>query len=668
MGDERPEAFGFSAGTRIAGYRLEEQIGHGGMAVVFRAQDERLQRQVALKILSPALAADQAFRDRFIRESRSAAAVDDPHIIPVYEAGDADGVLFIAMRYVPGGDAGTLVHQQGPLTVARVATIISAVASALDAAHAAGLVHRDVKPANMLVDTRPGRPDHVYLSDFGLTKGALSSASQTGTGHFMGTPTYCAPEQIQGRRVDARTDEYGLACAVYALLSGQPPFPRDEFTALLYAHLSTPPPPLTSRRPSVSPAVDDVLLRALAKAPEDRYASCGEFADALRMALGLQRYDSDVAIALHERSLVDQQHKLGLDHAETLGTHASSLASRKAGLSDEAIARHRQTLADQQQTLGLDHRDTLATRFSIAQEMTARGEHTASEDEFREVLAAQQRTLGPDHPDTLATRFAIAQEMAARSDHGGAEIAFREVLAARQRTLGRDHPDTLAAWFAIARETAARGDRAAADKGFRHVLAARQRTLGPDHPDTLAAWFAIARETAARGDHAAAEDQFRDVLAARQRILGPDHPDTLATRFSIAQEMAAREDHAGAEDQFRDVLAGQLRTLGPDHQDTLIIRFNIARELAARGDHAGAEDQFRELLPLLERRLGPDHPDTLATRFSIAQEIAARGDHAGAEKEFLDMLPHLERKLGPNHPDTLAAAEWIADSQNGKDR
>ena len=219
MGDERPGAFGFLAGfplgARIAGYRLEDQIGQGGMAVVFRAQDERLQRQVALKILSPALATDEAFRHRFIRESRSAAAVDDPHIIPVFEAGDADGVLFIAMRYVPGGDVGTLVRRQGPLAVARAAGIISAVASALDAAHAAGLVHRDVKPANMLVDARPGRPDHVYLSDFGLTKAALSSASLTGTGHVLGTLNYCAPEQIQGCRVDARTDEYALACAVY---------------------------------------------------------------------------------------------------------------------------------------------------------------------------------------------------------------------------------------------------------------------------------------------------------------------------------------------------------------------------------------------------------------------------------------------------------------------
>ncbi|HEY7325607.1 MAG TPA: serine/threonine-protein kinase, partial [Streptosporangiaceae bacterium] len=410
MDDERPGAYGFFSGfpvgTRIGDYRLEEQIGQGGMAVVFRAQDERLKRQVALKILSPALATDEAFRHRFIRESRSAAAVDDPHIIPVYEAGEADGVLFIAMRYVPGGDAGTLVRNEGPLPPARVAAIVSSVASALDAAHAAGLVHRDVKPANMLVVARPGQPDHVYLSDFGLTKGALSLVSQTGTGRILGTPNYCAPEQIRGDPVDARTDEYALACSVYALLSGEPPFPRDEVMAVMFAHLSTSPPPLTSRRSGLSPAVDDVLLRALAKAPDDRFDSCGEFADALRLGLGLQPYDSDVAIELHERSLTDQRHRLGLDHADTLANRASSAAASRQEEegSGEAIALH-QVLADQQRTLGPDHPDTLATRFSIAQEMAARGEHAGAEEQFRDVLAGQARTLGTDHPDTLIVRF-----------------------------------------------------------------------------------------------------------------------------------------------------------------------------------------------------------------------------------------------------------------------
>jgi serine/threonine-protein kinase len=281
------------AASRIAGYRLEQRIGAGGMAVVFRARDERLGRLVALKILAPGLAADDEFRQRFVRESRAAAAVDDPHIIPVFEASEAEGVLFIAMRYVPGGDVRSLLSREGTLTPSRVAAIVSPVASALDAAHAAGLVHRDVKPANMLLDTRPGRPDHVYLADFGLSKGRSSSVALTGIGSSMGTPAYMAPEQIEGRPVDGRTDQYALACAAFELLAGEPPFARDQDQAVIYAHLTAPPPTLASRRPELTAGVDAVLARALAKAPEHRYLSCQEFAEALRLALGLPPYDDD---------------------------------------------------------------------------------------------------------------------------------------------------------------------------------------------------------------------------------------------------------------------------------------------------------------------------------------------------------------------------------------
>jgi serine/threonine-protein kinase len=557
---------GFSAGSRIAGYRLEQQIGRGGMAVVFRAQDERLERQVALKILSPALAADETFRHRFILESRSAAAADDPHIIPVFEAGDADGVLFIAMRYVPGGDVGALMKQMGPLPIERAAAIISGVASALDTAHAAGLVHRDVKPTNMLLDARAGRPDHVYLSDFGLTKGALSSADLTGSDRFMGTLNYCAPEQIQSRRVDARTDEYALACTAFELLSGGPPFSRDEDVAVLYAQLSEPPPRLASRRPDLPAAVDDVLLRALAKAPAERYASCGEFADALRVALGLQRYAPDVATVLHQRTLADQQHGLGTDAPVA---HSAAAVGEEAGSADDALVLHQRTLADQLDALGPDHPDALATRLSMARELAATGDHAGAEDEFRHVFT-WQRTLGADHPDMLATRLGIAQQMAAQGDHAGAE------------------------------------------EEFRYVYRARLRGLGPDHPDTLIARFGVAQEMAARGDHARAEKEFRGMLPYLRRSLGPDHPDTLATQCSIAREMAARGDHAGAEQEFRDVLAYLQLQPGLDHPVTVILWVSIAKEMVARGDHAGAEEEFRDLLPHLKLTLGRDHPDTLA--------------------------------------------------------
>ena len=219
------------------------------MAVVFRARDERLGLLVALKILAPALAADREFRRRFIAESRAAATVDDPHIIPVYEADEAGGVLFIAMRFVRGGDLRLVLEREGALAPARAAAFISPVASALDAAHDVGLVHRDVKPANILVDARPGRPDHGSPSDFGVSKRAPRRASPTGTGQFLGTPDYSAPEQIEGKVVDGRTDQYALACVAYELLTGTTPFERDQGMAVLLAHLSQSPPSLCSRRP-----------------------------------------------------------------------------------------------------------------------------------------------------------------------------------------------------------------------------------------------------------------------------------------------------------------------------------------------------------------------------------------------------------------------------------
>jgi hypothetical protein len=286
----RAHLAGFGPGSLLAGYRLETQVGTGGMAAVFRARDERLGRPVALKILAPALASDLEFRRRFIAESRAAAAVDDPHIIPVYEAGEVGGVLFIAMRFVMGGDLRHVLAREGALPPDRAAAFISPVASALDAAHAVGLVHRDVKPANILVDARRGRPDHVYLSDFGVSKGATSATSLTGTGQFLGTLHYCAPEQIQGLAVDGRADQYALACVAFQLLTGEAPFEREQDMAVLYAHLAEPPPSLASRRPGLSWAADQVLARALAKAPEQRYRSCRDFADALREAFGLAPY------------------------------------------------------------------------------------------------------------------------------------------------------------------------------------------------------------------------------------------------------------------------------------------------------------------------------------------------------------------------------------------
>jgi serine/threonine protein kinase/DNA-binding beta-propeller fold protein YncE len=274
-------------GTTIAGYRIESVLGRGGMGVVYLAEQVALGRKVALKVLAPELAEDPRFRERFLRESRVAASLEDPNILPVYEAGEADGVLFIAMRYVRGTDLRHLIDEHGPLEPARAVAILAQVASALDAAHAEGLIHRDVKPGNVLLV--PGTPDKVYLADFGLTKRATSDSGVTGTGQFVGTLDYAAPEQFTGEPLTPATDVYSLGGVLYECLVGEPPFPRDREAAVLHAHLNEPPPKPTEKRPELPPAIDAVVAKAMAKSPGERYARAGDLARTARDAIGWTR-------------------------------------------------------------------------------------------------------------------------------------------------------------------------------------------------------------------------------------------------------------------------------------------------------------------------------------------------------------------------------------------
>ncbi|MFL5798769.1 MAG: protein kinase domain-containing protein [Actinomycetota bacterium] len=274
-------------GTELAGHRIESLIGRGGMGSVYLAEQIGLGRKVALKVLAPELAASENFRLRFERESRLAASLDHPHVIPIFQSGEADGLLFIAMRYVDGTDLATLLATEGALPLGEAAVLVSQVASALDAAHARGLVHRDVKPGNVLIAR--GEPDeerYAYLSDFGLTRMTSSDSALTRTGQFMGTVAYAAPEQFEGRTADAMTDLYSLGCVAYECLTGERPFPREQEAAVMFAHLQQAPPAVTERRPDAPAVLDEVLAKALAKAPEERFASGRALGAALRSAVG----------------------------------------------------------------------------------------------------------------------------------------------------------------------------------------------------------------------------------------------------------------------------------------------------------------------------------------------------------------------------------------------
>jgi hypothetical protein len=287
-------------GAIVGSYRVESVLGRGGMGVVYRASDRRLDRVVALKVLSGETAQDPSFRERFLRESRAAAAIDHPNVLPVFEAGEVGGQLYIAMRLVDGEDLAELLKREGALDTARAVGLVAQVADALDAVHAHGLVHRDVKPSNVLIDTAAAR-EHAYLADFGITRLATQSTPLTATGAFVGTIDYCAPEVIRGDRLDARSDVYSLGCVLFECLTGEKPFVRDSELNLIYAHLEAPVPSPRDRRTDLPHALDAVVVRAMAKDPEARFAGAGALATAATAALGAAPPAASRARAEHVR-------------------------------------------------------------------------------------------------------------------------------------------------------------------------------------------------------------------------------------------------------------------------------------------------------------------------------------------------------------------------------
>jgi predicted Ser/Thr protein kinase len=281
-------------GAVFAGFRIEALLGRGGMGSVYRARDLALDSERALKVLEPELGADRAFRERFTREARLAAQIENPAVVPVYQAGEEDGRLFIAMRLIRGPDLHRLVAKDGPLEPQRTARIVAAVAAALDAAHARGIVHRDVKPANILVELSEDG-EHVFLTDFGISRSARPTDEVTSTGQLLGTADYISPEQIEGERADACSDVYALGCVVCYLLTGEPPFRRETELATLYAHANAARPRPSLLEPGLPAAVDEVVVRATAIDPDERHQSAGELSDDLRRALATRSTETRAA-------------------------------------------------------------------------------------------------------------------------------------------------------------------------------------------------------------------------------------------------------------------------------------------------------------------------------------------------------------------------------------
>jgi hypothetical protein len=288
-------------GDEFAGYRIERRLGRGGMGILYLAVEPGLDRRVALKLIAPEAAADGVFARRFREESRIAASIEHPNVVPIYAAGEERGVPYIAMRFVAGSDLAGRLAREGRMEPAPAVALITQVGNGLDAIHAAGLVHRDVKPANVLLsgdgDQDHAYQDHAYITDFGVARNLATQSGLTQTGRFVGTLDYVAPEQIAGAEIDARVDVYALGCLLFKLLTGEVPFPREGEAARLYAHLNDPPPAPSLYAPAVPMALDDVVARALSKEPGDRYPSAGDLGRAAQAAL------SGSSVALPERTV-----------------------------------------------------------------------------------------------------------------------------------------------------------------------------------------------------------------------------------------------------------------------------------------------------------------------------------------------------------------------------
>jgi serine/threonine protein kinase len=290
---------GLSPGSEFAGFSIERRLGHGGMGIVYLAREVRLDRDVALKVIRSELAEDEHFRARFRDESRTAASIEHPRVVSVFGAGERDGLLFVSMRYVPGRDLGRLISARGPVSPELAGSLVADVADGLDAVHAAGLVHRDVKPANVLVGEPAGDDDGptAYLTDFGLAKIAASTSGLTATGEVIGTIDYMAPEQIEGRRLDARTDVYALGCVLFHAVTGEVPFPERESSSKMWAHLNEPPPSA-----GAGGGLDPVIRRAMAKNPADRFPSAGDLGRA-------------AVAATHDEAVTEPEHAVGTGEA-----------------------------------------------------------------------------------------------------------------------------------------------------------------------------------------------------------------------------------------------------------------------------------------------------------------------------------------------------------------
>ncbi|MGW2593850.1 tetratricopeptide repeat protein [Streptomyces sp. NPDC001515] len=694
-------------------YRLLDLIGRGGMGEVWRARDESLGRQVAVKCLKPmGPQHDQDFtrilRERFRREARVAAALQHRGVTVVHDFGEYEGVLYLVMELLEGRNLSQLLedNEQHPLPVDDVVDIAEQVADALGYTHQQGIVHRDLKPANIMRLT----DGTVKICDFGIARLGhdISVTSRlTGAGIAMGTPHYMSPEQISGGQVDHRSDLYSLGCVLYEIATGAPPFDLDDAWGVLVGHRDTAPEPLRSHRSDLPGFFDRVVLELLAKTPEQRPADARDLRRRIAVGRtgGHPRPDTTGRVMLappvpvadprlpawtrgmttgHKAtgtSTVPPEridHSAGLTGAWTLGTGAvrpagterptpapdllSTLANRhSAGLNlgrlghwEEAGEVHRAVAAERANALGADHPDTLSSRYEVGFTLSRTGRAAEALREFGHVARGRERRFGPDHPETLAARQEMAYVLGQLGRHFEAHQLYAAVLASRERSMGPDHPDTLRCRHNLAFNLSRLGRLEESYRMAAEVAAARARLLGATHPDTLVTRYEVGYTLGRLERWTEALQIYREVVRDRTQTLGADHPDTLAARYEVGISLGRLGRSAEALELYRGLVEDRTRLGGPDDPETLRARHGLGVNLGrlARWEEALAE--AREVCAARERVLGADHPDTLVSRREVAVGLGWLGRWADALVAYRQVAEARTRILGADHPDTLA--------------
>ncbi|MFE6280922.1 tetratricopeptide repeat protein [Streptomyces sp. NPDC057877] len=692
-------------------YQLLDLIGRGGMGEVWRARDESLGRQVAVKCLKPlGPHHDQSFtrvlRERFRREARVAAALQHRGVTVVHDFGESDGVLFLVMELLQGRNLSQLLddHKQHPLPVADIVDIADQVADALAYTHQQGIVHRDLKPAN-IVRLADGT---AKICDFGIARLGHDigfTARLTGTGVAMGTPHYMSPEQIGGEEVDQRSDLYSLGCVLYELATGAPPFDLDDAWAILIGHRDTPPRPPREHRPELPVHLEQIILDLLAKLPEERPRDARELAARINAArtTPAPTVPSVVHTAPREPRLPSWTRGMTTGHKaagtgprgtppqgvaglaeewtapadpdrtsapapqeppptpprETLATlagrHNAGLSLGRLGRWAEAGEVHRAVAAEREHLLGADHPDTLASRYEIAFTLSRTGRAADALHEYTHVAQVRARVLGPDHPDTLAARQETAYALGQLGRPFEAHQEYTAVLAARERTMGADHPDTLRCRHNLAFNLGRLGRLEDSYRLASEVAADRARVLGPDHPDTLVTRYEVAYALGQLGRWPEALRCYEEVAEGRARALGADHPDTLAARHETGICLGRLGRGAQALEVYRELVDDRSRVHGPTHPETLRARHGLGVNLGRLGRWEEALAESRDLRAVRERVLGADHPDTLISRREIAVALGWLGRWSDALTEYRAVAAARERVLGTGHPDTLAS-------------